>query len=229
MYSRTDPIDRECQTAAAVRAQCSARQLVYRFTLDRMTGHYFAPDEEATVASRLSLSSAPPRFERLSRTAAGRAGLALGDSLVSRSMRPPFQRSTECSSSGVMRLSIVNDRFGRSGVRVVPATSVVSPPLLEMGDSGPATPGRGECGSSVGEWSMLAGCRMAGSGSIVVAAVGQYASAEFWARNIRLMLASAASSSFRMSLSVLCSLKRFRRRSRLPFSNISNAWGWRAQ
>ena len=45
----------------------------------------------------------------------------------------------------------------------------------------------------------------------------------------RLRFASAANSSFRMSLSVLCSLNRFRRRNRLPFSNMSKACGCSAQ
>uniref|UniRef100_A0A182JK56 Uncharacterized protein n=1 Tax=Anopheles atroparvus TaxID=41427 RepID=A0A182JK56_ANOAO len=156
-----------------------------------------------------------------------RAGLALGDRLpalpVNRLSRPPPGPS---SSSGVMRLSMVKERFGRSGVRAV-VTVVVVVSLTEMGESG-AGAARGEWGSCGGVCSRFEGCSATGSGSSVVAP-GQYASAEFCARNIRLMLASAASSSFRMSLSVLCSLKRFRRRSRLPFSNISNACGCSAQ
>lgn len=107
--------------------------------------------------------------------------------------------ATGVGLSGDIRLSMVKDLFGLIQV------TAVSGVLVKVGEVG--------CGAIAATFAagFMSTCGFGG------------------AKNILLMFVKAASSFSKISLSLLSSLKRFLRLSKLPLTNMSNAAGCKAQ
>lgn len=135
-------------------------------------------------------------------------------------------------ASGVIKLSMVNALFGLGLVclMVIVSCGAVVRLLVEFGGESGVI---GRFGDTIMIVDVSDGDDKWPDVVVVRSSMqpGVIASLPLWmgCMKNRLILASAANSSFNISFSDLCSLKRFRRRSRLPFSNISNACGCSAQ
>lgn len=104
---------------------------------------------------------------------------------------------------------MVKDRFGR--IQVTAAVSVFVGHLTDAG----LVVLEGSIAAWAARWAA------AGFTTSILFAGG--------AKKRRFMFVRAANSFSSISLSLLSSLKRFRRRRRLPLTNMSKAAGWRAQ